>query len=90
MDVKTPTLTYSVGLVGVRKDNGNKWFARVDLDGGSKGQGPCGHSRLHVHVGEDPNEAFQTRVPTCFLTPGEALAWLLANCDPALEPNNDG
>lgn len=81
-------VSYTAGLSGTLKDSGVPWFARIDLDDQPRGSGPCGHPMLHCHVGADPDQALQARVPLPWLTPAEALEWLLVTVDPALEPPN--
>lgn len=51
------------------------------------GAGLATHAWPHCHVGRDPSDGAQeTRVPVPFLMPQDALAWVLAIADPALEP----
>lgn len=80
---------YSAGVTGVRPD-GIGWYARVDMGTEPEGEGPCGHSLLHCHVGVHPDESVQARVPLPWLEPTEALEWLLATLDPRHEPRSSG
>lgn len=82
---------FSVGIEGLRPvaadgSAGSRWYARVELTEGPEGKGDCGHPLLHAHVGDDPSAALSPRVPLPWLHPHEALEWLLATVDPALEP----
>jgi len=79
---------YGVGIEGLRThhDPASRWYARVDLTEAPEGEGDCGHPLLHRHLGGDPEHSFSPRVPVPWLLPHEALQWLLATVDPALEP----
>lgn len=76
---------YTVGLFGALRAGGAPWFSHVDLTEEPEGQGVCGHPLLHAHVGGDPGRKFQARAPLPRLAPADALDWLLATVDPALE-----
>ena len=78
-------LAYSIGLTGTA--DGRPWAARFDLTDAPAGAGPCGHPLLHLHLG-DPEARLQARAPAQHLSPAEALDWLLATVDPALEPRS--
>lgn len=77
---------YTAGLSGILKNGGSPWFARIDFDCEPYGQGPCCHPLLHCHIGTNPDLEFQPRVPLPWLMPVEALEWLLATADAAMEP----
>lgn len=64
------------------------WFARIDLDYEPMGRGLCSHPLLHCHVGEDPESPAlpEARVPLPWLTPWNALEWILATWDDSLDP----
>jgi len=83
-------VSYNVGLQGRGRETDAPWYARIDLTEQPEGEGPCGHPLLHCHVGVDSSNKGEpeTRVPLPFLTPAEALDWLLATADPALEPTD--
>jgi hypothetical protein len=83
-------VNYAVGLQGRGRETDSPWYARIDLTEKPEGEGPCGHPLLHCHVGADPSNKGEpeTRVPLPFLMPAEALDWLLATADPALEPTD--
>lgn len=88
IDKTSRLISYNIGLQGTGRSTGTRWYARIDLTESPEGKGPCGHPLLHCHVGVDPTvmEEPETRVPLPFLTPAEALDWLLATADPSLEP----
>jgi len=89
---------YSIQLRGSRRiPCSTPWYARVDLDRVARGIGPCSHAVLHTHVGTTPEnddvpsdggerKRFSTRVPTPWLSPADALDWLLAVADRRFEP----
>lgn len=82
---------FGIGIEGLRRAAlGHppcaRWYARVELTEEPEGQGDCGHPLLHCHVGDDPEALLSPRTPAPWLLPHEALEWLLATVDPALEP----
>ena len=82
---------FSVGIDGACRGTaegavGSRWYARVDLTETPEGQGDCGHPLLHAHIGDDPDAVLSPRAPLPWMLPHEALEWLLATVDPALEP----
>jgi hypothetical protein len=82
-------LHYSVGLQGTTRGTQHLWYVRIDLGRqGEAGRGPCCHPVLHCHVGTRPDEKGEppVRVPLPWLTPREAMEWVLATVEPALEP----
>jgi hypothetical protein len=90
VEKSTKLVNYSIGLQGSGKKSGAPWYARIDLTKEPEGEGPCGHPLLHCHSGSTPSPKGdpEARVPLPFLTPAEALDWLLATADPALEPTD--
>jgi len=77
--------SFSVGITGHQVSLA-RWYARVELTEKPEGQGDCGHPLLHAHIGDDPDAALSPRAPLPWMLPHEALEWLLATVDPALEP----
>jgi hypothetical protein len=100
IDRRSGLKEYSIQLCGTRRiASSPPWYARVDLDEEPKGVGLCSHALLHAHVGATPDsddipsddplgarKRFSTRVPMPWLTPIDALNWLLAAVDRRLEP----
>lgn len=91
MDRKERVRAFSVGIEGACRGTtegavGSRWYARVDLTEKPDGQGDCGHPLLHAHIGDDPDAALSPRAPLPWMLPHEALEWLLATVDSALEP----
>jgi hypothetical protein len=80
-------LSYSVGLRGERRGSGNPWYARIDLDAGPRGKGPCGHPRLHCHLGGNPGQPDDPRAPLPWISPVHALEWLLTTVHSDFEPS---
>lgn len=79
-------VSYSVALHGALSVGGTTWYARIDLDERSRGQGPCAHALLHAHLGVGEEGKFSPRAPLPWLHPADALDWLLATVEPAMEP----
>lgn len=77
---------YAIGLAGTVRGTGAPWFARLDLGDPGLGVGKCSHAALHGHLGADPDAGFQARAPLPWLTPWDALDWLLATVDRRFEP----
>jgi hypothetical protein len=80
---KSVVLKYSVGLTGKHRGTSAPWYARLDLDDDAKSTDPCVQPLLHCHVGTDSNvrDAMETRVSLPWLSPHDALDWLLALAD---------
>ena len=52
------------------------------------GGGLCGHAPLHCHVGRsEGQDRHEARVPLPWLTPADALDWVLTTADPCFEPS---
>jgi len=79
-------LSYAVGLQGVQK-NGDAWYARICLDPVQRGHGPCSHPLLHCHIGKNASSQNDPRTPLPWITPVEAVEWLMATVEPGLEPS---
>lgn len=85
-DRRREIVSYSVALQGTLAAGGTLWHARVDLDEQVRGQGPCAHALLHAHLGVGEETRFSPRAPLPWLHPADALDWLLATVEPAMEP----
>lgn len=85
VDLDPPLLGVEVDLDGPEGDLFDRLRRRAETD--RAGVGLCTHAWPHCHVGRSPAEGRQeTRVPVPFMSPPDALAWVLATADPDLEP----
>jgi hypothetical protein len=89
-DRRREILSYSIALHGALRGDGAAWYARLDLDESCRGQGPCAHALLHAHIGLGDEAKFSPRAPLPWLHPADALDWLLATVEPAMEPPQAG
>jgi hypothetical protein len=53
---------YTVGLEGIARASGQRWYARIDLTEEPEGEGLCGHPLLHCHIGGMPDDAALSEV----------------------------